>query len=255
MDLTKFKHSIKITSLVKLFSLVIWIIPLLTFSVRFESVKSFAFLIFGFLLTLFWICRILIYKRFFIFNKTDYFYLAWLLILFISSLNGVHPIISIIGGSYRRQGVLFYYTLWLSLKTLSLLKASERYKLNKGVALVILIQSFIVICDYLFGRLYLNRPLGTIGEPNALFGYLAIGTYFVTVYLPNLYLLAPLLLVLTSLSRSATLALMPNLIFLIKFINSKIKTFIDNFRFSDHRVYFLVFRLINILKTLYLKID
>ncbi|KKR74210.1 MAG: O-antigen polymerase [Candidatus Woesebacteria bacterium GW2011_GWA2_40_7] len=62
---------------------------------------------------------------------------------------------------------------------------------------------------YRGNKLYLGHPLGTIGEANAVAGYLAIGSYFVFESFPKLLLLIPVLAIFFAQSRSGILAVVP----------------------------------------------
>lgn len=183
---------------------IIWLtlLPLFFWQGSYEGPKILWFLIGGVGLSIFWIYRIVIQKRSINFSKADLFYFLWLLTLTFSSLFGIHPFESIVGGSYRHQGVIFFLALWLIGKTVGILKKSQRKTLTKYLGVVILTESLIVIFGY---------PLGTLGEANAVSGMLAIGLYFVYKSFPKLYLILPIVTILLSHSRAGTLALAPYL--------------------------------------------
>jgi len=158
----------------KFFSLLLIILPLIVWGGYYEGPKVFLFLIIGFVLILFWIYRTLIQKKFFELSKVDFFYLFWLLTLLISSLFGIHPLESILGGSYRHQGVIFFLTLWLVYKTVQIFNKDEKRFLYKGIGFAVLAESVFVLFQFASGRLYFGKPLGTLGETNAVAGFLAI---------------------------------------------------------------------------------
>ncbi|HET7098778.1 MAG TPA: O-antigen ligase family protein, partial [Patescibacteria group bacterium] len=155
----------------------------------------------------FWFYRILIEKHNLEISKPDLFFFTFLIALTVSSIYGVHPLESIIGGSYRHQGVIFFVGLWLIGKTVNLLSIDQKKLLSKIFGAVVLVEVLIVIVQYLTGHLYFGKPLGTMGESNAVFGFLAMGVYFVTENFPKFYLIPLYILVLFSMSRSALLSL------------------------------------------------
>lgn len=199
-----------------LFLIYILIIPLIFWNGLYEGPKVFWLLTGGFFLTLFWLHRIVFKKKEMVFKRVDYFFLIWLFILIVSSIFGVHPLLSIIGGSYRHQGVLFFLTLWLIYKTVEILPVGKRSFLWKGFGVVVLIESLIVLLQFMTGRVYFGKPLGTIGEANAVAGFLAVGSVFVYSNLAAVYFAIPVISVLITESRAGVLALTPGLIPLIK---------------------------------------
>ena len=185
--------------LTKLFSLLLIFLPFVVWKGFYEGPKIFLFLILGFLLTTFWIYKSLVKKQSFILDRSDIFYLLWLLVMIVSSIFGVHPLESIIGGSYRHQGVLFFFTLWLVYKTVQLFNKQDKIFLGKGIGLAVLGQALI----------FFIKPLGTIGEINAVAGFLVIGSYFVLEYLSKIYLVIPIIAIFITKSRAGMLALLP----------------------------------------------
>lgn len=103
--------------------------------------------------------------------------LLWIFILGISSVIGLHPVDSIVGGSYRHQGVLFFFTLFLIAETLPVIPSRHKEFLCHLLAIGVLAESALVIQQKLFD--WSLRPLGTLGEPNAIAGFLAIGLFWV----------------------------------------------------------------------------
>src|SRR3989337_2411142 len=102
---------------------VAWLVvaPFITFNHTFEGPKIQFFWIGSFVLFLLWIIK-LSSKIDSLIVKSDYYYLLWLTVLTLSSLLGVHPQESIIGGGYRHQGVIFFLSLWVIGKTISILE-------------------------------------------------------------------------------------------------------------------------------------
>jgi O-antigen ligase len=207
------------------FFFILWVsaIPLIVWESFFEGPKVFTFLILGLVLSFYWILKAIKNKKIFVLEKKDAWFWAWLLILTVSSLTGVHPAASILGGSYRRQGVLLFLSLWLVGKTTQSLDVKKQKLLHKVIGLAVLTEALIVFYQILSGKLYLGKPLGTIGEANAVSGMLAIGSYFVFVSLPRLLSVIPLTAIALTQSRTGILAALPNLFILIGSLGKKIK--------------------------------
>lgn len=192
---------------------IFWIslIPLIVWDGYYEAPKIFVFLLGAIPLALYWVVNIIKNFNFLKLEKEDFYYWIWLLILTISSLLGIHPESSIIGGSYRHQGVIFFIILWMIGKTVQIFRKDEKKILYKGVGFVVIVESLIVFYQIVFGKIYLGHPLGTIGEPNTLAGFLAVGLYFIFISYPKIVTIIPLLAILPTQSRSGILATIPNL--------------------------------------------
>jgi O-antigen ligase len=203
--------------------LTIWIsvLPLLVWQGGFEGVKIFWFYGGSIGLIIFWLYRVLKQKKDFVFLRADLFYLLWLLVLTISSLFGVHPFESVIGGSYRHQGVIFFLALWLTGKTIGILDLKARKKLFRGIGFAVLAEGIIVLYQFVFGKLYLGKPLGTMGEAGAAAGLLAIGSYFVFTSFPRILFILPTISILFTQSRSGILALAANMGFILNILSKK----------------------------------
>src|SRR4030042_5657296 len=118
---------------------ILWLagLPLFVWKFGYEGPKVFYFFLGSIFLSAYWIKRILGNFKAFAFTKADGLYFIWLLILTIASLSGVHPFESIIGGSYRHQGVIFFLGLWLVGKTISIVPAGDKKFLIKATAVVV----------------------------------------------------------------------------------------------------------------------
>lgn len=179
---------------------VAWVslLPFIIWPWMFEGAKVLWFLTGGFFLTIFWLVkfRTRLPK---VITKTDFWYFSWLFILLISSVFGIHPLDSIIGGSYRHQGVLFFFTLWLVGKTIAILSKKDKKLLIKGIGAGVIIESLVVIFQWPLDTLFSfpltvnGRPLGTFGEPNAVAGFLTVGASFLPKFIPLLLVLAAIL--------------------------------------------------------------
>jgi len=186
--------------------LVLWLgfLPFIMWGGFYEGPKVLYFLIGSF-----FVCTSLIvntYKKPLKIGKVDLFFLLWLILLSVSSFLGVHPQESFTGGSYRHQGVIFFLALWVTGKRTSILSTNSKRLLIKAVAFGVVAEAVIAAMQFISGSLYFGRPLGTIGETNAVAGYLAMGTYFVYKTLPLKYLVLPVLSIFLSASRAGGLA-------------------------------------------------
>lgn len=207
--------------IIKLFSLWLILTPFIIWDGFYEGPKVFVFSIAGFLLAIYWIIKIVKEPGTLKLDKKDLWYFAWLGILTISSLFGVHPQNSFLGGSYRHQGVIFFLTLWMAGKTLEMFGNNGKKMLFKGIGLAVLAEGIIVLYQIIFGKLYLGKPLGTLGEANAVAGFLAMGSYFVFISFPKAALAIPAISVILSQSRAGILAFGANAGFLLNYLNKK----------------------------------
>ena len=178
------------------FTLWITILPLITWRSYYEIPKV-SWLLTGGVFALIYL--IVKYKKI-VFYKKDYYFLAWLVILFLSGLLSDDIKTSFLGGSYRHQGVIFFFCLWVVNKVLSFFSKKEKSLLYKGIGFSIIAESVLVLIGY---------RLGSLGDINAVSGFLAIGIYFVYRYLPKWFLVLPVSAMLYNFSKSATLSLLP----------------------------------------------
>ncbi len=142
----------------------------------YEGPKVFWLWFGGFILALIWLIRIVRSNKI-SFMGADLWFLLWLLVLLIASIIGVHPVDSILGGSYRHQGVLFFFTLFLILLTVRTFSGKQKRVVGTLLASGVVIES-IVVCMARISA-WSTRPLGTFGEPNAVAGFLAIGLFWI----------------------------------------------------------------------------
>lgn len=197
--------------LTRLFIFWLALLPFVVWKAGYEGPKVFCFFFGSACLSLYWVKRILSNLDEFVLSKADKVYFLWLFILFIASLLGVHPLESITGGSYRHQGLIFFLGLWLVGKTISILDKSKKKFLVKVIATTVLVECLIVVVQFLGGNLYFGKALGTLGEANAVAGFLSIGSYFVFETFPLFTILFPLAAIILLQSRSAILSLLPHL--------------------------------------------
>lgn len=194
----------------KLFIFWLVILPFVVWKNGYEGAKVIYFFFGAACLSVYWIKKILSDLEGFELSKTDKVYFLWLLILLIASLLGIHPLESVVGGSYRHQGLIFFVGLWLVGKTISILSVSEKKLLIKAVATSVLVETVVTVLQFVGGNLYFGKAFGTLGEANAVAGFLSIGSYFVFETFPYFTLLFPVAAIMLLQSRSAVLSLLPH---------------------------------------------
>ncbi len=186
-----------------------WLVflPFIVWKGYFEAPKV-SYFYFGILfIIIFWVFKLVRHLENLRLSKTDLWYFGWLTFLLVSSIFGVHPLDSILGGSYRHQGVLFFLGLWLVGKTIGILSDLQKKHLIKYIAISILVEAGIFFLQKLGGNLYFGNPLGTLGETNAVAGFLAIGSFFVFIVFPKVLFLIPAIAVFLTESRSGIISL------------------------------------------------
>jgi len=200
-----------------------WLVEVLTFllpfffwspPVRFELAKVSLFLFFGFFLTILFMKEIRRGRIENFFQKIDWLYFSWLTVLLASTLiNGSYR--HLLAGGYRHQGVIFFFLLGVLALMVRRLNLKESRSIFKLASLAVVIQSLIVYCQWFLIRLgepvlALNqRPVGTLGEPNALAGFLVLGLPLVSSQLPLLLLSAGAIALVGS--KAAVIALLAEL--------------------------------------------
>lgn len=179
----------------------------MSFGGYYEVPKVFILLIGSFILSIYWIVVFLKHQAIFKISTSDSIFFLWILILLVSSvISG--DVVSIIGGGNRYQGVLFFLSIWLLGKTAGSFNEAEKGKIGKFVAWSLIAQGILVISQVVSGKTYFGRPLGTLGEVNAVSGMLAVGSYFVYKYLPNILLTVTFASVFLTMSKSGILSLL-----------------------------------------------
>ena len=142
----------------------------------YEGPKVFWLWIGGFFLSVWWMIQ-MIRSRLPKIDTGEKWFFLWILALSIASIVGIHPIDSILGGSYRHQGVLFFFTLFLVWLTLGAMIFKQKRMLVGLVAFGVVVESLIILWQKISD--WSARPLGTLGEPNAVAGFLAIGLFWI----------------------------------------------------------------------------
>ena len=156
---------------------IIWItlFPFISLYGLYEGPKVWWLWTGGFFIAGWWLYRLYKNLPYHVYAE-DTWLLAWIGVLILASVFGIHPLDSIVGGSYRHQGVLLFFALWLIILTMRFLSSHGRSVLNIMLASGVVLESVVVLVQKI--GLYSARPLGTFGEPNAVAGYLAVGLYF-----------------------------------------------------------------------------
>ncbi len=156
----------------------IWLasFPFILLYGAYEGPKIFWLWIGGFFLTLSWLLRSK-KSEFLEIDGESRWLVSWIILLVFASAFGVHLLDSFIGGSYRHQGVLFFFTLFLIGETVRKISVKQKRFLSFLLVAAVAIESIIVLGQKLSA--FAARPLGTFGEPNAVAGYLAIGLMWI----------------------------------------------------------------------------
>lgn len=169
---------------------VAWIvlISLVSWGYVYEGAKVVWFMAGGTFLVLVWIGRVTLGTKTVV-RRREVLYLLWLLALVVASFYSDSPLLSVVGGSYRHQGVIFFFLLFLVSVTLAGLDEKWKYKLLKSYVVVVVVEALLVIVQAVLvcvGFGYPNisgYPLGTLGEPNAVAGFLGISGFLVFLFL------------------------------------------------------------------------
>lgn len=158
---------------------IIWLglFPYILLYGAYEGPKVFWLWIGGFFLSIWWIIRTFRIHAIHI-SKSVVWFSLWLLTAAIASITGIHPWDSIIGGSYRHQGVLFFFSLLLVWLVLISMRQKFKPLLSTVLAWGAAAESLIIFWQAASDGY--ARPLGTFGEPNAVAGYLAISLFWMS---------------------------------------------------------------------------
>lgn len=168
------KVNIQKTDIEKLLTFLVFLIPFILWGGIYTSIKTYAFLLVVVISLITW--PILLRGKHPKLSSVDGIYFIWILILFFASLIGIHPLDSMIGGSIRGQGIIFFMGLWIFGFTVRLFSNGSKTLLLKSLALSNFIESIIVILQYKSGWLVGGRAIGTIGEPNSLAAFLILSS-------------------------------------------------------------------------------
>lgn len=182
-------------------------LPLLVYKNLYEGPKVYLFLVLCILVCLHLIFRYVKGGKKIIFAKADGYYWGWVLTLALSGIMSEDFAQAVFGGSYRFQGVIFFAGIWFVGKFIALLDPKDRNLLGKLIAAAVIFEAVLVFGQLAFGMLYFGRPLGTLGEPNAVGGFLAIGVYFLSLHFSSRFSWLAAIAVLITRSRTAFLAL------------------------------------------------
>lgn len=161
-----------------LYLLILWIalLPFITFAGSFEGPKVVWFWIGGLFMTLHQAIRVW-QKNTHVSGPMLTIFSLWVAVLSVSSVLGIHPVDSFLGGSYRHQGVLFFFTLVLIAGISKQFQQTHLRQLYIWGAIAGIVQGIVVL--YQSFVLHIQRPIGTFGEPNAVAGFLALSMFWV----------------------------------------------------------------------------
>jgi hypothetical protein len=159
-------------------ALILWftLFPFIMLYGAYEGPKVFWLWLGGFVLSVVWAVRIILIRPLPI-SKSGRWFLLWLFVLGVAGVAGIHPIDSLVGGNYRHQGLLFFFTLFLAGETIRQLTDSHRRMLHTLIGFGIVVETVIVLQQKIFDLIH--PPLGTLGEPNAVAGFLAVGLIWI----------------------------------------------------------------------------
>ena len=203
-----------IKALIFLLPLFFWPSPL-----KFELAKIILSFGGGFLLT-FWLLINLNEKKFKSYwKKLEKTWFLWVGILFISTLINQSFPYGFLAGGYRHQSVIFFLLLGLFGLTIKLNTKNSK-PILKWATLVIIIETLIVYGQWLAIKFnfpilsYNQRPIGTIGEPNAVAGFLVLGLPILITSLqqPLIPIIAVIIAILLTGSKAGVLAILAELI-------------------------------------------
>jgi hypothetical protein len=157
---------------------ILWIalLPFISFAGSFEGPKIVVFWAGGLLLTLYY-AVIVWQKKLYSADRSLVIFSLWVAVLAVSSLFGIHPLESFLGGSYRHQGVLFFFTLILVAGISKKLQQTHLKQLYFWGSAAGIMQSIVVLHQSFV--LHSQRPIGTFGEPNAAAGFLVLSMFWV----------------------------------------------------------------------------
>ncbi|HUV42929.1 MAG TPA: O-antigen ligase family protein [Patescibacteria group bacterium] len=202
-------------SLIFFLPLFFWPSPL-----KFELAKISLFLTGGFLLVFLFLAKLKI-KNFEIhFKNLDKIWFLWVGILLLSTLiTQIFPY-GFLAGGYRHQSVLFFFLLGLFGLIAKGLGTKNAKIVLKWASAAIIIETLIIYAQWLAIRFdfpilsYNQRPIGTIGEPNAVTGFLALGLpiLVVTFQQPLISVIAVIIAILLTGSKAGLLAILAELI-------------------------------------------
>lgn len=208
-----------IRALIFLLPLFFWPSPL-----KFELAKVALFFTAGFFLILLFLATKLNIENFEArFKNLDKIWFFWVGILFLSTLiNQSFPYGFLVGG-YRHQSVIFFFLLGLFALAIKEQKTESLKPFLKWASLAIIIETLIIYTQWLAIKFnfpilsYNQRPIGTIGEPNAVAGFLVLGIPIIITFLhqPLIPVLAVILAIVLTGSKAGILAVIAELIVFI----------------------------------------
>ncbi len=213
-----------IRALIFLLPLFFWPSP-----VKFELAKIFLFFSAGFFLVIYLLTNFNLKTFEKYFKNLDKVWFLWVGILFLSTLINQNFPYGFLEGGYRHQSVIFFFLLGLFVLIAKNLDAKDAKNILKWASLAIIIETLIIYSQWLAIKFnlpilsYNQRPIGTIGEPNAVAGFLALGLPILafTFQQPLIPILAVILAILLTGSKAGILAVIAEFVVFVSFWQKK----------------------------------
>jgi len=101
-------------------------------------------------------------------------YGLWLIIGLFASFGANNVLDSLIGGSYRKQGLVFFFGMFVLGKTIFSLSKKDKLTLVKFLSITTLVISVAIF----YQKLQNKYLLATIGEPNAVASIISLGVVY-----------------------------------------------------------------------------
>jgi len=190
---------------------------------KFELAKVALFFTAGFFLILLFLVKLNLKNFETRFKNLDKTWFLWVGILFLSTLINQSFPYGFLAGGYRHQSVIFFFLLGLFGLTIKGWNAKDAKRVLKWAGVAIIIETLIIYTQWLAIKFnfpilsYNQRPVGTIGEPNAVAGFLVLGIPIMITFLhqPLIPVLAVILAIVLTGSKAGILAVIAELIVFI----------------------------------------
>ena len=187
---------------------------------KFELAKISLFFTGGFLLVFLFLAKLNIKNFEARFKNLNKIWFLWVGILFLSTLiNQTFPY-GFLAGGYRHQSVLFFFLLGFLGLIAKGLDTKTAKNILKWASAVVIIETLVIYGQWLAIKFnfpilsYNQRPIGTIGEPNALAGFFVLGLPILITSLqqPLIPVLSVIIAILLTGSKVGLLAILAELI-------------------------------------------
>ena len=202
--------------------LLIFLLPLFFWPspLKFELAKVSLFFTGGLLLVFLFLAKLNIKNFETRFRNLDKTWFLWVGILFLSTLINQSFPYGFLAGGYRHQSVIFFFLLGLFGLTIKGWNAKDAKRVLKWAGVAIIIETLIIYTQWLAIKFnfpilsYNQRPIGTIGEPNAVAGFLVLGIPIMITFLhqPLIPVLAVILAIVLTGSKAGILAILAEIV-------------------------------------------